>query len=417
MTDTDFVWDVNVDGSNIAPIALAGAYISYGRVSLLDAPAVPVAVLDILTRDAYPAAGDLYPEFGLGDWASDLSGFVDTYADVYTGVTSRITLGVPVHIDVRTSAGMSDTYEETYNGFASRRFTGNVQAIDYEAGSFQLTCSAKTESWARLLVGGTTASTTIPSEYESARSIRLAAQAGIDLIVDGPPSVLVTEVPRKTAPRPLMDWFREIARDCQGEVFTNRDDYIVVRTRDWERPTQETIYLPPYATLLDPLKMTTELGAVRNYITIEYGPENANGDRPVVTSIDQDSIDRYGRRDLNDSSIIQTQADAQRFADSLNAYLSPHWTMPDATVQMSLLPDEWKARILDAEQGDPVVIPQLLSGSPMADFPGTLLGYEETLGTTGWTMTFHLTPRRNPGITYTPTLIYPTPHTYEGEPQ
>ena len=181
----EFVFRARVDGTDISPIVLAGASIEYGRTTLLEQPNVPVAVLEILTEDAYPPARTLYPEFGLGDWATDLSGFVDVYADAYSGVTSRLTIGVPVEIDVETASGMSDTYTDAYEGFTSRRFTGRAQAFDYTPGSIQLTCTPRSEEWSRIYVGGTGIDQTIPVEYESERAIRYAAEAGISLIVDG----------------------------------------------------------------------------------------------------------------------------------------------------------------------------------------------------------------------------------------
>jgi hypothetical protein len=181
-----FTWSVKVDGEDIAAIALAGATIEYGRRSPMDQPSVPVAIVRILTRDAYPGAAEDYPEFGLGDWASDLSGFTDAYSDTYSGVTSRIVAGVPVVIGTDTPSGFTDAYEDPYTaGVNFTRFTGRVQAIDYDADIIQLTCTPRSEAWSRIDVGGTAAGVTIPSETESARASRLATEAGVTLTVEG----------------------------------------------------------------------------------------------------------------------------------------------------------------------------------------------------------------------------------------
>lgn len=413
-----FTIEAKVDGTDIAPITLAGARIDYGRTVITDQPSVPTAVLEILTRDAYPIAGDLYPEFGLGDWASDLSGFADIYADAYTGVTSRITLGVPVTIQVDSSGGFEDIYRDAYEGFSSRRFTGTVQAIDYTPGLIQLTCAAKSEAWSRILVGGTAAGQTIPVEYDKARATRLALEAGISLTVDGPDSVKVTAVPEKTNPRPLMDWLNDIAADTDGLVYTDRDGWVHVRTRDWPHPDPTTVYLPPGATLVDPLQMSTDLGTVRNHITVEYGGPLADGTRAAVTVVDTDSITRYGRRDYREATIIEEQIDAQTHADRLNDILAANWTMPDAVVTLALVEeDRWKADLLSIDQGTNVLVPKLLPGSPMPDYPATVIGYTEELAVEDWRITFHLAARRYPGPVYSPTLIYPAPNTYQGDPQ
>ena len=531
----EFTFTARVDGTDISPIVLAGASIEYGRVSLLEQPNVPVAVLEILTEDAYPPSKTLYPEFGLGDWATGLSGFVDTYADAYTGVTSRLTIGVPVEIDVSTSAGMSDTYTDEYEGFLSRRFTGRAQAFDYTPGSIQLTCTPRSEEWARIDVGGTGIDVTIPVEYESERATRYAAEAGITLIVDGPPSVLVVSVPAETAPQPLMALLVVLMAGTGGAVYTDRSGFVHVQTRDYVQATPDTVYLPPETTLLDPVRMSLDLGYVRNRVSVEYGPVataaggqvrsdswtyrngtgapgntgwnrtddgspatgepitlrishysstnqayeftnvttamrlniagNSAGDRwamdidsvahtvpgpngyttfgcvltsvngtinnnepcsiaiyspdvksrPVYTVEDPDQIAQYGIRDYTESTPIEVGGDASVYAQDRLALLSPHWQMPDAAIALYLADVATVTALCGIEQGTPVIVPQLLPGSPMHDYPGTVLGYSETLSRAEWTLALHMT-RRDGGTVYSPELVYPASSTYEGKP-
>lgn len=384
---------VKVDGSDIAPITLAGLRITYGRSTLLEQPSLPTAVIDILTRDALPDAAMDYPEFGLGDWASDLSGFTDAYGDAYEGVTSRITLGVPVQITAGTASGFTDAYEDSYNGADMVRFTGSCNAIDYDAGVISLTATPQTaESWSRLMVGATSASQTIPAETETARMQRLATEGGVALIVDGPPSVVVRKIVKKTAAKSLMAWLTEIARDTRAVVFTNRAGWVNVRTKDYVAPDKPIVPLTPGSVLIDPLRMKAELGGVRNDITVEYGDDNANGDQPTVTSLDQESVDRYGRRDVRYSTIINTQADAQSYADWLNVQLSPAWTMPDVVVAVSLLDGATTYDVLNIEQGDTVTVSGLPLGAPEPTYTAQALGYTETLSYDDWQISFHLSP-------------------------
>ena len=530
-----FEFSARVDGYNIAPIVLAGASVEYGRTSVQEQPDVPVAVLEILTEDAYPQAKTLYPEFGLGDWATDLSGFVDVYADAYAGVTSRLTIGVPVEIDVSTASGMSDTYTDEYEGFLSRRFTGRVQAIDYTPGTIQLTCTPRSEAWARIDVGGTVVDQTIPVEFESQRAIRLAAEAGITLIVDGPPSVQVVAIPPETPPVSLAGWLVELMNDTGGLTYTDRSEFVHVQTRDYVVAVPPTVYLPPGNTLLDPLAMSLDLGLVRNRVTVEYGPlanaaggqvrsdswtyrtgtgapgntgwnrtddgspatgepitvrishysstnqpyeftnvttamrliirGNTAGDqwnmdidsiahtvpgpngyttfgckltsvngainnnepctiaiyapdvksRPRYTVEDADQIAQYGIRDYAESTVIEYGSDASIYAQTRLEQLSPHWAMPDATVALHLADIPTVAAVCGIEQGTPVEIPQLLPGSPMHDYPATVLGYTETLSRSEWQITLHLT-RRYGTTVYSPEMVYPANSTYEGKP-
>lgn len=530
----EFTFRARVDGTDISPIVLAGAQIEYGRTTLLEQPNVPVAVLEILTEDAYPAAKTLYPEFGLGDWATSESGFVDVYADAYAGVTSRLTIGVPVEIDVETSSGMTDTYTDEYEGFTSRRFTGRAQSLDYTPGTIQLTCTPRSEEWARIYVGGTGIDQSIPVEYESERAIRYALEAGIDLIVDGPPSVMVNAVPPETPPSPLMELLVELMAGTGGTVYTDRSGFVHIQTRDYLAATPDTVYLPPDVTLLDPVRMSLDLGYVRNRVTIEYGPVatstggvfhsdswtyrtgtgdpgpggwnrtddgspaageqitlrihhysstnqayeftqvttamrfvikgNTIGDewyadidsithtvpgpngystfnctltsvngsinnnepctlalyspdvksRPRYTVQDDEQIAQYGIRDYEESTVIEYGSDASIYAQDRLALLSPYWQMPDAAIALFLADVNTVEAVCLVEQGTPVIIPQLLPGSPMPDYPATVLGYTETLSRTDWNILLHMTSRDG-GMVYSPTEIYPAPNTYEGK--
>ena len=507
-----FSWSVKIDGTNVAPIVLAGAQIEYGRTDIQEQPNVPVAVLELLTRDTSPYVVEDYPEFGLGDWASDLSGFTDDYKDPYEGVTSRITLGVPVVISAGSESGFTDEYVDAYAGTDFTRFTGRVQAIDYTPGTIQLTATPRSEEWSRIDVGGTIVDQNIPVEYESQRAKRLALEAGIALIVDGPDAVKVVAIPPETPPESLAGWLILLMNGTGGLVYTDRSGFVHVQTRGYVPPVVDPVTLPPGVTLLDPLRMTLELGLVRNRVTVEYGPladasggqvrsdswtyrtgtgapgntgwnrtddgspatgepitirishysstnqayefsnvttamrfvidGNSAGDRwkmdidsishvpgpngystfgctltsvngainnnepcvigtyspdvksrPTYTVEDPEQIARYGVRDYKTATPIEQGADASIYAQTRLDQLSPAWSMPDAVVAMQLLEDPDIARVCQIEQGWPIILPQLLLGSPVPSYESIVLGYTENLSQTDWQIALHLAPQ------------------------
>jgi len=388
-----FTTRVSIDGANLSPIALEGATITYGRRTMFDQPVVPVAVVSILTRDAYPSAADDYPEFGLGDWASDLSGFTDDYADVFAGSRSRITIGVPVVIGVDTPSGFTDDYVDEYaSGVNYTRFTGRVNSIDYTPGVIQITATPRSEDWGRILVGETGTGETIPVETEAARAVRLAAEGGIELVVDGAPTVEVNAIPEATAPTPLMDQLLSLMRSTGGTVFTDREGYIHVRTRAYSSPVVEPVELPPAVTMIDPLRMSLDLGLVRNRVTIEYGPTDVNP-RAAVTVEDSESIARYGLRDYRVSSPIENLDDATALANDYLTLLSPTWTMPSAEAALALAEDATISALCELQMGQRVLLPSLLLGAPDPTYEAELLGVDETLSRTDWRVTLHLSPQ------------------------
>ena len=281
-----FTWSAKVDGSNVADIVLAGGSIEYGRTTVQEQPNVPVAVLELLTRDTAAAVVDGYPEFGLGDWASDLSGFDDAYLDPYEGVTSRLTIGVPVVIGAGTESGFTDVYADAYAGTDLVRYTGRCQAMDYTPGTIQLTATPRSEEWSRIFVGGTGVDETIPVESDSARCIRYAAEAGIDLIVEGPPSATIIEVPPETPAVSLTGHLYVIMNDTGGLAFTDRDSFVHIRTRDYVPPSpRPPVVLPPGAVLVDPIAMSLDLGLVRNRVTVVYGPVETSDGGTVFSGV------------------------------------------------------------------------------------------------------------------------------------
>lgn len=385
-----FTWRAVVDGENIAGIVLDAAKISYGRSSLFDQPAPPTAVLELVTKDFAPDLAAAWPEFSLGDH-SQTSGYVDAYAATYAGPRSRITLAAPVYVESGTPSGYVDTYEADYTGATLRRFTGEITAIDYTPDVVTLTCVTNTEAWARIDVGGTDDTTEIPAETDTARVARLVAEAGLSIVIDGAAGPVLIPIPVDTKPTPLMDQLRAIAVDAGGLLFNCRDGSTHYRTRN--ATAYPTITVPAGVTLVDPLKMSLELALVRNRVTVEYGvPDPVTNLRPEVTVEDAEQVTRFGVRDVRFTTTIALEADATAHAAWLLGVLDPAWAMPDAAIALSLATDAQIDLLAGVEQGTPVILPQLLPGSPEPDYSAAALGYTESASGTDWEITYHLAP-------------------------
>jgi hypothetical protein len=385
-----FTWNAVVDGEDIAEIVLAGASVSYGRSTLFDQPAPPTATLQLVTKDYVPSLSDRWPEFSLGDH-SQTSGYVDTYADTYAGPSSRITLAAPVHLEASTASGYVDTYEEYYTGSTLRRFTGQIVSIDYDPDIVTITAVTNTAEWSRIEVGGTDSTTPIPAETDVARITRLVNEAGLAITIDGAAGPTLNPIPIDTRPSPLMDQLRAIAVDAGGLLFSCRDGVMHYRTRN--ATAYPSVEIDPGITLVDPLRMSLDLSLVRNRITVEYGiTDEVTNLRPEITVEDTVQITKFGIRDQRFTTNIQGLADATAHATWLLSVLDPAWSMPDATVALTLAGDNQIDALAGVEQGTPVTLPQLLPGSPQPDYAAAALGYTESISSSDWQITYHLAP-------------------------
>ena len=192
----------------------------------------------------------------------------------------------------------------------SRRFTGRVQAIDYSYEYIQLTCTPRSEEWARIMVGGTEKNETIPAETEAARAIRYAAEAGVTLIVDGAPTVEVVTVPEETTARPLMEQLLELMQETGGVVFTDRNGWVHVRTVAYDATQPHAQWSCPqgYSCVTPwPWRWSWAWCATESRWSTASRP-TGNKLRPTVTVQDQESISRYGLRDYRASTPIQNAA-------------------------------------------------------------------------------------------------------------
>jgi hypothetical protein len=387
----DFTWVCKVDGADIAELVLEGASVSYGRQSLDEQPQPPVAVLELLTKDKAPALVAKWPEFSLGDH-SQISGYVDAYAANYAGPSARITLKAPVTVEAITASGYVDTYTDEYAGESLRRFTGTVQAIDYTYEYVTLTCLPDDEAWSRILVGELDDVTTWPEETDIARAARIATAAGITLQIDGTAGPTVIARPINSRAEWTLALLQQLAIDCDALLYTDRYGVTHYRTLNYAGVTRSE-EIPPTITMLDPMRMSLELGLIRNQVTVEYGNADIDtGLRPLVQVSDAAQIIAYGLRDFTISTQLRDLADAQDHADRLLAALDPAWHMPSASVSFEHATAAQIGAIGNLEQGDEIILPELLPSSPTPDYTATVLGYTETLSGVDWQIEYHLSP-------------------------
>ena len=376
-----FVYDVQIDGTNIAGMTLTGATITYGATSQGQPPAPTTANMELITVDAIDQLRYAYPGIS---WNGGIpSGFVQTYGDTYEGATSALHVGSPVTVGIATDTGFVQTYSDTYDvGFNSTRFTGIITALDYSPNLVGITAVDLAEALNRIELDPAA----WPIENENARVSRILTATGVTGTITGN-STIPIRAGTNTKPRTAWKHLVDVALSCGSIVWVDREGHLNYRTAD-ALLASSTTTAPPAATLKDPLKMSSELGDVVNVVTITYGADQ------TVTAQNSSSIATYGRREKKIDTELDDPVDAQLFADDYVAlHGDPAWHMPNATLHLGFANSaDQIADLLTVDLDDTLDLPQLLPASPVTSYSSRVLGYTETLDPYDWLITYVLDP-------------------------
>lgn len=388
-TETHFRHTVIIDGADLAGITLAGASINYGVTRDGEAPTPANAYLTLVSADAVPNIADDYPGFTWGDRIP--SGFTPEWSDRYEGGLPRINLGSPVSINAATPTGFSEAWSDTYDGgFDSTRFTGIITAIDVQPATVTITAVTAAEALTRVMLDPSG----WPAETETARVNRILAAAGVTgANVQGTSTIQIAANPATETAASAWSLLSALSIACDAVVYTDRAGVITYRTRTAAPGTVTD--LVPGATLLDGLTMTTEIGAVANSLTVEYGPKDA---RVKLAMDDAASVAAYGKRDMAVSVPFVNEADAMDKGNRvLMHYANPVWHMPRVSINLRAAEirgafPSYLQEILELDLDDAVNLPDLLPASPVPSYLSRVLGYREVLDPYAWTLTFALNP-------------------------
>ena len=375
-----FHYRVAIDGTDIAGMTLTGATITYGATGSGQNPSPTVAHLELISADA---AGDLVAGYPGISWNGGIpSGYVDTFEATYAGAMSALHVGAPVSVRVATDSGYVDTFESNYRaGFDVTRFTGRITALDYAPTVIGITAVDQVEALTRIELDPAA----WPEEPELDRVNRILAAVGATATIHGAGTATIRagQYSRAgTAWRHLV----ALAAACHAVVWVDREGDLVYRTA---QALPDTTYIaPPGATLVDPLRMSSELGDVVNTIEVTYG------DKATVTAVNTASVAKYGTRQHKVEGDLADQAQAQAWADGyVTLRGEPAWHMPTAVIHLGLAnTDGQVAQLLNVDLDDVLELPYLLAASPEASYASRVVGYTEVLDPTEWLITSVLDP-------------------------
>jgi hypothetical protein len=296
----------------------------------------------------------------------------------------------PVTVNAATPTGFRDTYSDTYDGgYDSARFTGVITAIDVQPATIAITAVTASEALTRVLVNPSG----WPEEPEKTRVQRILAAAGAVGVVNGVGGRFLAAAGATENPVSAWSLLSAMSLALDAILYTDRHGVITYTCHDAGGGTMTD--LAPGATLLDGLTLTTEIGAVVNDVTVDYGPAAA---RLSVQVEDAESIALHGRRPTRVATSLRDTVDATAKANRVLAHhKDPVWHMPAATVNLRLAQrtgdfPAYMQEVLSLDLDDAVTLPDLLPASPMPSYMSRVLGYTEVLDPYSWTIAFALNP-------------------------
>lgn len=359
---TTYDWTVTIDGVNVSALVKAGGTIDYGRPTRNTGFSAPVAVFELFTQTTFPNYGGSWPTVNLED-------------------------DVIIHV--------------TWDGVTqNRRFTGKVQALDWNPTGLRVTAAGTSVEWQRITADGieddiSPYADDISDETETARVQRLVDDAGVSITIEGVPARRVRAIPAGEIAQPLLDGLLRIADDCDALLMEDRLGVVHYRTRNFDRPAPYTI--PTDIIERDSIDLAYERGTHINAVRVFYGePDPVTGQQNAVYSNDTatyGTIVTVGERLAELYTDIQYQGGA---AGKASVYLEKNrleWVVPDVVLMMSQATGAEADDIFDLQENWMVTVGSLPTGCPISSYAGDILGITDVMHETDYRVILHLGPR------------------------
>lgn len=219
-----------------------------------------------------------------------------------------------------------------------------------------------------------------PQELDGARVARVFNLAGVSLDPAYSDPGRVQILPRDVDAQPALDVAYDAASSAGGVVWQTRTGEVRYADADHRRGTVPSVTLDACDILVTPTWQRTTDGLI-NKVAIAYGVAPAGGEQPQWIQARDDSVAKFGRYELSQSTALAALGDAQALATLyLTRNSSPVWILQALPVDMKSLSDAETAAILALDMHSLIAVTGLpLVGNVPTNTTLWVEGWSETL--------------------------------------
>ena len=349
---------VTIDGTDVSAFVLAGGTIDYGRQGRGVQFSAPIARFDMLLPEANPL-----PSPG-------------------TFPTLEKRQEVLIHV---TRDGSTQI----------RRFTGSIQALDYNRTQVSVTAAGCTVEFDKTTTQDTDAFAPRSVEIDSDRVEWLADGSPTAVTIESTGARRIRQIDRNTPGQPLLDAILRVADDADGLFMEDRLGVPRYRSRNFTLPSRYT--LPHEVIDSEDLVLSTDAGDSISTVRVFYGePKQSTGVQNYKIAIDSAMAVALGFDASVDIYTDLATADAAQ--DKANQYLAQHsdlFSLPDVPLLLRAASTADFDDIMDLQEGWPVTIETLPDGWPVESIDADIVGFTDIMHQTDYRVILHLGPPRD----------------------
>jgi hypothetical protein len=194
--------------------------------------------------------------------------------------------------------------------------------------------------------------TPFPQELDGARVARILQLADINLDPNTSDPGRVQILPRDIDAQAALDMAWATANDASGIVWESRAGQVRYADSEHRRNAIPLVTVDACDILVTPTWQRTTEGII-NKVAIGYGLVPEGGEQPQWIASRQDSVDRFGRYELSQSTQLAAQADAEAMASMLlTRNHEPVWILESLPLDMRGLDAETTVLILGLDMND-----------------------------------------------------------------
>lgn len=373
-------WRIKIDGTNVTSLTLVGLSITSGRQNINTQPQAGYAVLDLIntnnTNYGIDVSSSLTIEIKKSN-GSYISIFGGTISDVSVGVRNAGSAGLTTSYSITALGSLFKLQKAVWTSSLSQAKDGtqiNTVLIDLLINSWSEVSAS--EIW---------------SAYNPATTWANAENVGLGEI-DVPGQYTMEN--RSAGSIDFYSLVTQIAQSAQGYIYEDGNGNI-----GYADAAHRTTYLAANGyrdlsandALAIGIRATKRQGTVVNSYVLNYGNNFGN----QVTSLNQSSIDAYGRYQVTENTYLHDNTEAQAVADryvKLRAYPRALFEGITYALQNPELDNSDRDALLAIFMGMPIRITDLPALISDGQFEGYVEGWSFIASVSGLTLRINASP-------------------------